>query len=255
MLRSLKDLQGYSIHARDGDLGSVDQFFFDDERWTVRYLVVDTGGWLPGRLVLISPIAVERADWDRRHINLSITKAQVEHSPGIDADQPVSRQFEADYYAYYGWPYYWAGGAAWGAYAYPGLLAAPPPAQQPATEAEADQDQQDRGDPHLRASKEVIGYHIRATDDAIGHVEDFVVDDGSWDLRYLVVDTSNWWFGKKVLVAPPWVTQVSWEEREVMLDLSAEQIKNGPEWDPTAPINRAYEERLYDAYGRPAYWV
>lgn len=252
MLRSLKDLQGYGIHARDGDIGSVDQFFFDDQRWTIRYLVVDTGGWLPGRRVLISPLAIEGVDWDSHHMDLSITKEQVEGSPDIDADKPVSRQYEADYYAYYGWPSYWGGGAAWGAYAYPGLLAATPPAHWPS--AEERQDQQEQGDPHLRASKEVIGYHIRATDDEIGHVEDFVVDDESWELRYLVVDTSNWWFGKKVLVAPSWVKQVSWEERQVIIDLSQEEIKNGPEWDPSVPINRQYEERLYDAYGRPAYW-
>lgn len=251
MLRSLKDLQGYAIRSTTGDFGSVHEFYFDDERWTVRYLVVDTGTWLPGRKVLLSPIAVEGADWAARRLYLGLTKERVENSPGIDADKPVSRQFEMDYYNYYGWPYYWAGAGAWGAWTYPGLMVSAPASESPVSNGRDEQ----QGDAHLRASKEVIGYHIEARDDTIGHVEDFVTDDESWQIRYLVVDTSNWWFGKKVLVAPDWVESVNWSDRTVSVDLTKEQIEHGPEWDPTTPINREYEARLYDAYGRPAYWV
>ena len=252
MLRSLKDLQGYKLGASDGEIGSVETFYFDDQHWTIRYVVVDTGGWLPGRQVLISPMAITGADWVSRRLFVSLTNEQVENSPSIERDKPVSRQFEVDYYNYYGWPYYWAGAGVWGGWAYPAALVAAPAARPGGAVATDDVEQ--RGDPHLRSAKEVVGYHIQGTDDTIGHVEDFVLDDESWRIRYLVVDTSNWWFGKKVLVAPDWVDRVDWMERKVFVELTTEQIKNGPESDPNAPINGAYEERLYDAYGRPAYW-
>jgi hypothetical protein len=171
----------------------------------------------------------------------------VKDSPDVDLDKPVSRQYEIDYFNYYGWPYYWPGPYAWGAWAYPGALATPA-ARPPAVAT------QERGDPHLRSAKEVIGYHIQATDDEIGHVEDFILDDESWAIRYLVVDTSNWWFGKKVLVAPRWIDRIDWPQAKLFVRLTREQVKNSPEWDASAPINRGYEERLYDYYGRPAYW-
>ena len=110
------------------------------------------------------------------------------------------------------------------------------------------------GDVHLRSANEVRGYHIQGSDDAIGHVEDFIVDDETWQVRYLVIDTSNWWFGKKALVAPHWASRVSWEERKVHVDLSRQTIKNSPEWNASAAVNREYEARLYDYYGRPLYW-
>jgi hypothetical protein len=109
-------------------------------------------------------------------------------------------------------------------------------------------------DVHLRSAAEVRGYHIQGSDQAIGHVEDFIVDDGSWEIRYLVIDTNNWWFGKKVLVAPNWISRISWGERKVHVDLSRETIKNSPEWNASAAVNREYESRLYDYYGRPVYW-
>ena len=248
MLRSSKDLQGYTIAASDGDVGRVHDFYFDDERWTVRYLVVDTGTWLPGRKVPISPVALGEADWYGQRLSVNLTKEQVKDSPDIDLDKPISRQYEVDYFNYYGWPYYWAGVGAWAGWAYPGLLATAPRSQAAPVAVE------ERGDPHLRSVWEVTGYHIQATDEEIGHVEDFIVDDETWEMRYLVVDTSNWWFGKKVLVAPRWITTVSWPERKVFVDLTRDQVKDAPEWDPDAPVNREYEERLYDYYGRPAYW-
>ena len=250
MLRSLKQLEGYRIVTTDGDIGRVETFLFDDERWTVRYLVADTGGWLTGRTVLISPIAIRGADWFGRQLSVDLTREQVENSPGIERDKPVSRQFEVDYHNYYGWPYYWAGAGIWGAWTYPSALIAMH--ETPATTATREPER--RGDPHLRSAKEVAGYHVQATDDEIGHIEDFVLDDESWQIRYLVVDTSNWWFGKKVLVAPDWVELVDWPERKVFVHVTKEQVKNSPEWDPAAPVNRVYEERLYDSYGRPAYW-
>ena len=107
---------------------------------------------------------------------------------------------------------------------------------------------------HLRSIKEVTGYHIQASDGEIGHVEDFVVDDKIWALRYIVVDTRNWLPSRKVLVSPQWAATVDWAEQKLWVDLSTDNIKNSPEYDPAAPINRGYERTLYDYYGRPVYW-
>jgi PRC-barrel domain len=240
-------LKGYTIATADGNIGSVHTFYFDDVQWATRYLVVDTGGWLP-RLVLTSPIAIGHADWLKRRLWVNLTKDQVEHSPNFDTDKPVSRQHELDYHNYYGWPAYWTGPYLWGGSMYP-LALASAATRVPATVAE-----QEPADLHLRSVDEVIGYHIQAADDEIGHVEDFIVDDETWQLRYMVVDTSNWWFGKEVLVAPGWIDRVSWPDGKVYVNLAKETVKGSPQWDRSAPVDRAYEERLYDYYARPAYW-
>jgi sporulation protein YlmC with PRC-barrel domain len=258
MLRSVNDLQGLHIRANDGEIGSVDQFFFDDETWTIRHLVVDTGNWLSGRKVLISPIALGRSDWGAAGLSLLLTKEQIKNSPSIDTDKPVSRQHEVEYFNYYGYPYYWHGPALWGAGAYP--LAVPRTEGYPdrvgvatgyAGSAPAPKAvPQEEGDPHLRSTREVIGYYIEATDGGIGHVEDFIIDDQSWAIRYMEVDTVNWWPGKKVVITPEWITRVSWAQSKVYVSVARETIKNAPEYDPTAITNRDYEDRLYDYYSR-----
>jgi hypothetical protein len=244
MLRSMKHLMGFTIGATDGDIGRVDACYFDDESFTVRHLVVDTGGWLGGRKVLISPRALRDIDWYGGRIEAALTKAQVEKSPLIDTDRPVSRQQEAEYHRYYGYPSYWTGPYLWGPYPYPYPFPAP------------DQVREDGrgGDPHLRSSAAVIGYHIAAADGDIGHIEDFLVDESTWAIRYLVVDTSNWWFGKKVLVSSEWVTGVDWNESLLHVELTRELIKTSPAYDPSGPVQRDYEVRLHDYYGRPGYW-
>jgi uncharacterized protein YrrD len=246
-----RELRGYTLRATDGDIGSVDDFYFDDERWTVRYLVADTGGWLAGRKVLISPLALGEADWQEERLGVALTKEQVRDSPDIDTDKPVSRQHELEYNQYYGYPYYWGGPGLWGAYPYPRLS--------PAYAAEAGQPvataRQESGDAHLRSVKVVTGHRIRARDGEIGHVEDFIVDDEDWAIRWMVVDTGSWLLpGRKVLVSPQWITQVSWGRGQVDVDLDRATIERSPEFDPAMPVNRGYETRLYDYYGRPVYW-
>lgn len=262
MLQSLNNLKGHGISATDGDIGSVAQFFFDDENWTIRYLVVDTGNWLPGRHVLISPIALSGAYRAAEMLNVTLTKEQIQDSPDIDTDKPVSRQHETDYFTYYGYPPYWYGGGVWGAGAYPlGLTVPAAGLAYPdrvgvatgyagtgaATEAVRAEEQ---GDPHLRSTNEVIGYYIEAKDGDIGHVEDFIIDDASWAIRYMVVDTVNWWPGKKVLVAAQRIERVSWGESKLFVDLTREKIKQAPEYDPSVIGTSEYEHKLYDHYGR-----
>lgn len=244
MLRSTKELQGYSIQTVNDEIGQVKDFYFDDHTWVMRYLIADTGKWLPGRQVLISTQALDQPNWRDQNFPVHLTKTQVENSPSIEEDMPVSRQEEEALHSYYGWPVYWGGGLYTDAQIVP----------------RDHQEEPDRepveGDVHLRSVQEIIGYDIEAKDDGIGHVEDFVLDDELWTLRYLVVDTRNWLpGGKKVLVSPDWIEGVNWSKAQVKVDLTCEQIKNGPEFDPFAPVNREYEERLYDFYGRPKYWI
>ena len=245
MLRSLKDLEGYAAGATDGDVGRVVDFLLDDERWAVRYLVVEPGSFLDGSQVLVSPISFRDVDWPTHRFHLALTKEKVRKSPSIDADKPVSRQHEGDFSRYYGFPCYWRSSGLWGVSSVPNAPAEDEPKEEPAAPSG------EPGDVHLRSTRDVRGYEIRGTDDAIGHVEDFLVDDETWQVKYLVVDTGNWWFGRKVLVAPDWATRISWEERTVHLGLARESIRTSPEWDPGAGVDPEYEARLRDHYCRP----
>lgn len=252
MLINATYLKGLVIRATDGELGTVDQFYFDDETWGVRYLTVQTGGWLNGRRVLISPISVVHADWPSRRLDVALTKKQVENSPEIDTQRPVSRQHEAGYLGYYGYPYYWGGPYLWGATPNPAGLAVPPSSTR---EAAADRIRRESADSHLRSAEAVTGYYIEASDGEIGHVEGFVVDEEAWAIRYIEVATRNWWPGKKVLVSPAWIERVSWKDSKVYLGLSRETIKDAPKYVESTPITREYEDRLYATYGRPPYWL
>ena len=254
MLRSIKSFEGYKVRATDDDVGSVRDFYFDDERWGIRYLVVDTGAFFSGRRVLVSPISFRNADWSTRQFHLALTREKVKNSPGIELDKPVSvvsRQYEREYFRYYGWDNYWGYGYGtdriWGGEAYPGILGNRASREQHHQEEDGD-------DPHLRSVREVVGYYIQGTDGEIGHVDDFVVDDETWAIRYLVIDTRNWWLDRKVLVAPHWAARISWTERKVFVDLPREKIRHSPLWHANDRVNREYEVQLYDYYGRPAYW-
>jgi sporulation protein YlmC with PRC-barrel domain len=216
MLHRVKELTGDTIAARDGEIGRVDGVYFDDEGWRVRYLVVDTGGWLAGRKVLISPIAIDRSRSSESAIAVGLTREQVEHSPGIDADKPVSRQYEEAYARYYGYPQYWAPPEA---FAVAGLA---PDAKAVRELKEAERK---AGESHLRASGEVIGYSIQAADGAVGHLEDLVVDDRNWAIADLVVDTRNWLPGKKVRIPPSAVEDIDWRSREVKLRMDRREIE------------------------------
>ncbi len=244
MLHKSTTLHGFKISATDGELGDVDQLYFDDQNWTVRYVVVDTGKWLPGRRVLISPASVEKVGSSRHELAVALTMEQIRNAPGTEADKPVSRQEEIALQRYYGWPAYWNLGTLY----VPGAMG---PANAAAMSPETIPTE---GDPHLRSTREVIGYRIHASDGEIGHVEDFLVDDQNWVIRYMEVDTRNWLPGKKVLVAPNWIETVSWAERRVGVALTRENILNSPEYDSSKPLSREYETALHEHYDRARYW-
>lgn len=252
MLINATYLKGLVIRATDGELGKVDQLFFDDETWAIRYLTVDTGGWLGLKQVLISPFAVVHTDWPARRLDVALTKKQVEKSPDIDTRRPVSRQQETGYLGYYGYPNYWGGPYLWGSTPNPSLAVPIPTSGEPLPHSSI---QQESLDSHLRSTAAVTGYHIEATDGEVGHVEGFVVDEEAWAIRYVEVATRNWWPGKKVLVSPEWIKQVSWAESKVSINLTREAIKDAPEYVESMPITREYENRLYVGYGRRPYWL
>jgi sporulation protein YlmC with PRC-barrel domain len=242
MLRNVNDLRGYAICATDGAIGKVDDFYFDDQDWGVRYLIVETGSWLSSRKVLISPIALGHAGWMGRQLPVALTRAQVEGSPDIDTRKPVSRQQETDYFAYYGYPYYWGGAGLWGMGAYPGSLMTQGKISQslnahraPATGTP--------DDCHLRSCKAVIGHHVEATDGRVGHVEDMVVDDYTWAIRHLIVATSTWSRGEALVLPPHTIKKVSWLEKQVFVDMTRHAIREGSYGNPAARCDQPERRR------------
>lgn len=248
MLHKVKTLKGYKLDCIDGEIGKVNELLFDDRHWTIRYVIADTGGWLSGRQVLLSPYALTEVSESRESVSVNLTRKQIENSPGLGTDLPVSRQFEADYNDYYGWPEYYmgAGGYSWGPSPY--LI-----------REKARQEKVKHGqkpwDHHLRSTNEVSTYGITAQDGDIGHVADFIFDSETWAIRYFVVSTKSWLPGKKVLISPLWIEQVSWQEKRVSVNLTREEIRLSPELTDDALISRDYETSLYSHYNRKGYWV
>lgn len=259
VLRRADELIGYGIEAVDDSIGTVHDFYFSDDTWAIRYMIVDTGPWLFGRRVLISPAAFDMPTAQDEVFRVNLTKQQVEESPEIDLDKPVSRQQEKSLHNHYRWPVYWLPNNINGMGINP-AIAAPvgvPLAVNVASETEVQEKDAEpmEGDPTLRSMREVIGYNVQATDGEIGHVEDFFVDDDSWFVRYMLVDTRNWLPGRKVVVSPGWIGRVSWHESNVHVDVTREQVESSPQYDPTQPVSRDYESRLFSHYGAHTYWL
>jgi sporulation protein YlmC with PRC-barrel domain len=253
MLWNASGIRGYAIAAADGNLGSVDDLLFDDVSWHIRWLVVDTGNWLAGRKVLLPTSTLGHADASRRAFSAKLTMQQVKDSPDVDSERTVSRQMETHIYNHYGWSPYWGNGIYMGAYGYTGGMGASPFLDQgPAArrdEDEAADAQRDRDDPHLRSVEAVKGYHIHATDGDIGHVEDFLIEEADWSIHYLVVDTKNWWPGKRVLISPHLVRDVSWPARAIDIDADRQTVKSSPGYDASTTVDRDYEVQFYNYYG------
>ena len=252
MFLRARELQDYTIRATDGDIGRVEQLYFDDQTWTIKYVVVDLGNWLSGRQVLLSPTVVIEADASGKNIHVSLTKEEIQKGAGIYTDKPVALQHPTDYSIYLGLPpYYWGSTGLGAAGGYPSGGSAETSSE---SERSVEAGFKDENNPHLRSTKVVGGYHIMAVDGEIGHIEDFIVDDRTWTIRYAVADTKNWWPGKKVLLATEWILWVSWAESNAYLNLRREQITNAPEFELALPLTRDYEVKLYGHYKRSPYW-
>ena len=265
MLRRMKDLEGYTIGATDGIIGQVKDFYFDDDAWGIRYLVVEIGEGLPRRRVLVSPIAIGQPNWSKRILPASITRSQIYKSPDIDTDKPVSRQQEEAYFGYYGWGTYWGGGGLWGAGMYPEGLQAGLQVKGSNTSTHSGQAQKaasgndskatlhQHDDPHLRSGNAVMRYYVHGTDGDIGHVAGLLVDEKSWGILYIIVNTSNWWLGHEVLIAPESIGSVDWSECKVFVDLTREAIKGSPPYDAATLLDPAKETEIHALYGRAGY--
>ena len=241
MLWDLSAINGYAIMAKDGRLGSVSDLLFDDTSWLVRWLVVDTGHWLSGRKVLLTPLVVRHIDPKEQEVTVELTMQQVKDSPDIDTDRPVSRQIETSIYDFYGWSPYWGNGLFTDPYGYVGGARMPAPGLgSPRLDAGVAEIQRSEDNPHLRSGEAVKGYHIHASDGEIGHVADFLLDDTDWSIRYLVVDTKNWWPGIKVLIPPRLACEIDWTDRLVKLDIDRQKVKDSPEYDPSAVADKTY---------------
>ncbi len=264
MLRNTTHLQGFAIQASDGVIGHVEDCYFDDAAWVIRYFVVDTGSWLASRKVLISPIAIAKTNWTEKTLSASITRKQVQDSPAVDTEKPVSQQHEMEHLRYYGYPYYWGGIGLWGQGGFPNMLPSASGKDGSRPEYANAQAREDRemleaerirnNDPHLRSSRALIGYYLHATDGDIGHVQGVIVDDSSWAVRYLVVDTNNWWLDHEVLISPKWIDDVSWLDATVSVGLTRQSVKSSPPYDSKIQLTRKHETDLHLHYDRPDYW-
>lgn len=236
-----------TVRATDGDVGMVGQFYFDDLTWIMRYMSVKLKGGHPGRTVLIPLEALGIPDWEHRVIPVNRTMTQIFDSPTTDVDEPVPRQHEIDLYKYYAWPSYWAGNF----YIPLGNEFAPYPTQSAETEEETSPTGMRKLEPNLRSTRDVVGCHIHVTDGSIGVVEDFLIDEKLWAIRYFVINVKSWLENRKILVSPNWITKVNWIEKKIFVDLLREAVKKSPHYDPSKPISLAYEGKLRDHLQKP----
>lgn len=252
MLRSVHDLTRMTIGAQDGEIGRVVDVYFTDDDRTLRYLVADTGKWLSGRQVLITPISVRGVEPEQHRIDVSLSREQIENSPSIDTAKPVSRQHETAIYTYYGYPYYWSGPQAWGTVAVPREVATALADDTVRRELKRQEVQEREGqDPHLRSAGTLTGYHVEATDGPIGHVQDFLYDEDTWCMRFVIVNTRNWLPGRHVIIPIEWMSRASWTERKVYVDCTRETVRNSPEYDPDHVSSRSGATEQYP-YRSPA---
>ena len=226
-MRTIRQLYGETLAASDGEIGHIKDFYFNDQQWAIRYVVVDTGSWLPGRQVLLSPHAFRSVDQKGNSLQVILNRRQIENSPAIDSHKPVSRQYEEDYYRYYGWPSYWEGGGMWGV---SGLPVSPWPYLMPDQTTTAGAPLSNGDDPHLRSTQAMNGYYIQTSDGSIGHLTDFVIADESWAIRQLVIQTGHWFSAKEIVLLPEDVDRISYEQSTVYVSKTKEAISAAPEY-------------------------
>ena len=236
-LHRLTNLKGYGLDAEDGEIGKVEEVYFDDQSWAVRYFVVRTGGWLLGREVLIAPRSVTKVDPENARLAVELTQEKVKKSPPVESEKPVSRHYEETLLRHYEWERYWITDTLT-------ELPKSKAREQPPKGRFAEKPEH----PHLRSSDEVSGYSIHALDGDIGHVADFIIDDHTWKIRYFEVDTGNWLPGRRVLVAPAWVSDITWSKHRVSVNLKQELIRAAPAYDPSVLITPDDEMHLYRHY-------
>ena len=226
MLWNVSTITNYEIEAADGSIGTLSDVLCDDATWKIRWLVADTGAFLPGRKFLLPPSIVTSLDRALGKVLIKLTRAEVEGSPPVTIDEPVSRQMETRMYVHYGWDPYWDNSTE--------RMDAPNP---------------DNGGSHLRSLDVLRGYKIHATDCVLSHASDFLLNDEDWSIRYIVADTGNWLPGQKVLISPQSVTSIAWADHEIRLSISQEKVRNAPAYSPSMTVDGKFEEKFLTYYG------
>ncbi|HEY0056648.1 MAG TPA: PRC-barrel domain-containing protein [Pedobacter sp.] len=260
MLQSIHKLIGYTLGASDGEIGKIRDFYFDDESWKVRYLVVETGGWLSNRKVLLSPAALEMPHRDAEAFPVNLSKDQIKNSPDIDTDKPVSKQQEEELHRHYSWPDNDRAGVGFmttgmvGGVIAPGVPFEERIAIEVAKEGKDSEDLFDQnnsqnstenlsGDKHLRSYKATIGHAVKGTNEELGEVEDFLIDD-SWSIPYMVMETGSWYVGDKTITSTKNIQKIEWQNSTVLINQSIESLKKNFEFD-SSQLNAAdFEQNL-----------
>jgi uncharacterized protein YrrD len=248
MLRLSSEVRGYAIRARDGVIGKVSDILFDDQTWMMRWVVVDPERWLEDRKVLLPIIALGHLDAEQEEFSVRLSRQQIKDSPDIDSDRSVSRHMEANVYDHYGWTPYWGTGFFMGGGGYLGGAMGAPYLESREHAARGPEFADNPDDAHLRSMKALQGYDIHATDGDIGHLEDFLVEDVDWSIRYLVVNTNSWWLGHKVVASPRIVETIDWGRRLVSVKVDKKALKDCPAYGGLEKIDRDYDRTYNDYY-------
>jgi hypothetical protein len=276
MLYSANTVKGWGLQATDGQIGKIDELYFDDGSWHIRYLVVNVGNWLKRQQVLLIPESVTMVDPESGMIGVSLTKEEVANSPDVLEQIPVSRQMEIALHRHYNWTPYWEvdpvgmsgfghgpstivqpyneGVRAEAEVAKDATVFASPEAEEEATEMAAEKEMVPSG--RIHSSYEVQGYHIQALDGEIGHVSDFFVNGSLSQIVYLIVDTRNWLPGKQVIIPPKFARDIHWDGSKVDVALTRDEIKNAPEYieDSYSFVANGFEAELQEYYAHKGSW-
>lgn len=249
ILRSLNEITGYSLQASDGNIGCCEDRLFDDKIWFFRYMLADTSAGLPSsKNTLPSPISLSEPNGKNTQLPVTLTRELLENNPQRDEHKPVSREYETNFFDYYGYGYYWIGAGPWGSSAAPIALAKVTPDANVTDDGERIKEVSTK-ERDLRYAKKVEGYTIESIYGEMGQVEDFVLNDVDWTIAYIIVNARNWLLsGRKVLIVPSWLSSVSWVKRMVSINLTSEKIEGSPEYDPSQLIDPEYEVTFHDFY-------
>jgi hypothetical protein len=258
MQHTLNDLNDFAIHATDGIIGKIKDYYFDDRRWVVRYLVVEIGSLIESKKVLLSPSVIKHINREDKTLSVDLSLSEIKNSPHIDTSRSSSQQYEIDYLSYYGYAFYWGNNSLWDSFATPAVDANHktdvPMSEKSAKAADTfmsiDTVRRMYGDRHLRSCDEIIGYHIQATDGEIGYLQKILIEDGTWEIHYFIASTGSWWAGRQVLVSPLMIKDISWGDAKIYVDMTQQQVQSAPLFDVAAQVNRQKELGVYLHYGR-----
>lgn len=251
MFKNLLDIKGFNLKGPNGNIGTCQDALFDDQAWTVRYVDVDTGGWLSERRVLLSPISLGAPSWEKGEIYTELTGDQIESSPKLDSQSPISKEWEDSFFKFHGWPYYGVGMHMWGLTHYPDESEL-----KKIHSASPTSDIHKNTNQTIRSASELREYEVSARDGEVGRIKDFVFDTETWAIRYLVIENHSFLQRKKTIVSPFWVSHIDWMERACVIDLNRAEIECSPqpEGESNDYLDREFEMKLHNHYQRPSYW-